>query len=457
MRTTMSSGRNPKTSATVCAITVPMPVPMSCTPDKTSIAPSRLTRTSQDERVWTLAPHNDWATPRPRLTGPGSAPAARRRSQPNRSAPSRRSSRRTGLGSMRSRSASGSMPRRSASSSIACSIANAPGVLPGPRIAHPGPALMKTSYCGGLEVGAGVEALREIADAAADRHAGGAIALQRDRRQRSVAARADAQTLPGFRPVAGVHLFLAPFEADAHRRPGLSRQRDRDASVDAERRLRAEAAAHAVDDDAHAFERQAELLRQLLADPGGELGRHIDGEAVRRPIGDDRVRLEAAMGLRLRAVFALDDDFGVREALRGVASAGGRGTAHVAFDRQARRRRPARGMAVGRGGFVVNDRGVRRSGRIHVDDERQRLVVDPDQRHRLLRRGHRSRGDRGDRRADIAHDAGYGDLPAGRSPLRRGRRDGARRRSDRGREFSRAATASAGFGHRACRAGRYRR
>ena len=49
MRTTMSSGRKPKTSATVCAITVPMPVPMSCTLDNTSTEPSRSTRTSQDE------------------------------------------------------------------------------------------------------------------------------------------------------------------------------------------------------------------------------------------------------------------------------------------------------------------------------------------------------------------------------------------------------------------------
>ena len=42
---------------------------------------------------------------------------------------------------------SGSMASRSANSSIACSRPKAPGVLPGARIAQPGPALMNTSCC----------------------------------------------------------------------------------------------------------------------------------------------------------------------------------------------------------------------------------------------------------------------------------------------------------------------
>ncbi len=71
-----------------------MPVPMSCTLDSTSTAPSRSTRTSQDELICTLAPHSDCAMPSPRFTGPGSAPGACRCRQPIRSAPMRRSSRR---------------------------------------------------------------------------------------------------------------------------------------------------------------------------------------------------------------------------------------------------------------------------------------------------------------------------------------------------------------------------
>ena len=74
MRTVISSGRSPKTSATVCASTVPVPVPMSCTLESTSTEPSRITRTSQAELICTLAIHSDCATPRPRFTGPGSAP-----------------------------------------------------------------------------------------------------------------------------------------------------------------------------------------------------------------------------------------------------------------------------------------------------------------------------------------------------------------------------------------------
>jgi hypothetical protein len=67
--------------------------------------PLRSSRTSQAALVWTMPGQNDWATPTPRFTGPRSALAGRRQSQPNRSAPIRRSSRRIALGSIRSRSA----------------------------------------------------------------------------------------------------------------------------------------------------------------------------------------------------------------------------------------------------------------------------------------------------------------------------------------------------------------
>ena len=49
---------------------------MSCTLERTSTEPSRITRTSQAELVCTLAPQSDCAMPSPRLIGPGSAPGA---------------------------------------------------------------------------------------------------------------------------------------------------------------------------------------------------------------------------------------------------------------------------------------------------------------------------------------------------------------------------------------------
>ena len=212
----------------------------------------------------------------------------------------RRSSRRTGLGSIRSRSASGSIPSRSANSSIACSSPKAPGVLPGPRMAQPGPALMNTSCCAPSKLGQAYSASALIADAGAKADAGCAIAQQRNRRQRTVAVGADAQSLPGARTVAGIHLFFLPIEDEPHRRSGAAGQLDGDAAIIAERRLRAEAAAHGIDDHAHAIERQTERLRDFMAHAGGVLGRHVNGQPVGSPIGDDAMRLEAAMGLHLR-------------------------------------------------------------------------------------------------------------------------------------------------------------
>ena len=70
-----------------------------------------------------------------------------------------------------------------------------------------------------------------------------------------------------------------------------------------------------VDDDADAVERQTECFRKLVANAGGKLRRHVDGKPIGAPIGDDRMRLEAAMGLHLRAIFAFDDRIGFGKAL----------------------------------------------------------------------------------------------------------------------------------------------
>ena len=197
-----------------------------------------------------------------------------------------------------------------------------------------------------------------------------------------------------------------PVEDDAHRRLRLARQRDRDAAVVAERRLRAEAAAHAIDDHAHAAQRQAEGLRQLVPHAGGELGGHMDRQPIGAPIGDDRVRLQAAMGLHLGAKFALDDDIGLREALRDIAAAVGRRSAHIAVERQAGGAGNPEAWPAGAEALVIDQRRRRLARLIHVHDKGQRLVVDADQAQRLFGGGHGDGGDRGHGRADIAHDCG---------------------------------------------------
>ena len=112
------------------------------------------------------------------------------------------------------------------------------------------------------------------------------------------------------------------------------------ATIGAERRFRAEAAAHGRDLHPHLAELQAEAVRQFAADAGGGLGGHPDRQAIRPPVGDDRVRLHAAMGLRLRAVFALDHDLGLGKALREIAAA-------CAFPGRARCRSSGRPVATG--------------------------------------------------------------------------------------------------------------
>ena len=90
-------------------------------------------------------------------------------------------------------------------------------------------------------------------------------------------------------------------------------------------------------------ERQGEGFREFLAHAGGELGGHVHGEPVLAPIGDDAVRLHAAMRLHLRAVFAVDDDIGCRKTRGDIAARSAPiGPAHIALLRQPARRRACR-------------------------------------------------------------------------------------------------------------------
>ena len=229
MRTVMSSGRSPKTSATVWATTVPTPVPISCTLDSASTEPSRITRTSQAESVCTLAPHSDCATPRPRLhrAGVGARRVAPAPADPlGADAPllapdgaridavaQRQRVDRQLLGQFVDRLFEPERARRVAGSAH--------------RAARSG--VDEDVVLRGFEVRAVVHRLGDIADARAQPDARGAVALQRNRRQRAVAPRADAQALPGRRAIAGIHLlFLAgPGSAAPAPGPGATARRRR--------------------------------------------------------------------------------------------------------------------------------------------------------------------------------------------------------------------------------------
>ena len=215
---------------------------------------------------------------------------------------------------MRSRRASGSMPSCSANWSIVCSRPKRAGRIAGRAHGAARSGIDEHVVLGAVEIGTGIKRLCIVADAGAERDACRAVAYERNRRERAVALGADAQSLPCAWPIAGIHLFLFAIEEQPHRRLCAARQFDGDAAVIAERRFGAKTAAHRVDDDADAVERQAERLRDFLPHAGGELCRHVDGQPFGAPIGNDRVRFEAAMRLHLGAVFAFDDDIGFGKA-----------------------------------------------------------------------------------------------------------------------------------------------
>ena len=232
----------------------------------------------------------------------------------------RRSSRRTGLGSIRSRSASGSI-ENSLRQLVDC-LLDREGARRIARRAHgaAGAGVDENIMLPAFEIGAGIGRLGDVADATAELNAGGAKACQRNRRQRSVAVRADFELLEGAGSIAGVHLLLFPVEDDSHRRSRLTRQHDRDAPVIAERRLRAEAPAHSLDDDAHAVQRQAECSASSCRTPAVNWVDMWTVTPSGPPVGDNGVRFQATMGLHARAVFVLDDDFGLGKALLDIAA-----------------------------------------------------------------------------------------------------------------------------------------
>ena len=134
-------------------------------------------------------------------------------------------------------------------------------------------------------------------------------------------ARAPARELLDRRvAVPGVEVLLATRERALHRPARALRELDPDVRVVAGVVLRAEAAAHVVADDAHLVPRQAERVRDLLADAPDELRRDVDDELVAFPLAHRLVRLQRVVQHRLRPVRRLDDDVGLGEAAGDVAA-----------------------------------------------------------------------------------------------------------------------------------------
>ena len=135
--TVISVGASPNSSATMIAIAVRMPVPISCVPVTASTVPSALMVTRASVPRPPPPPQRPLPSPMPRFLTPGPVPGTLfRRCHPISCAPRVYCACRTSLVSLMRRNSSGFIPSFSASSSMRQSIANAPCGCPGARIAR---------------------------------------------------------------------------------------------------------------------------------------------------------------------------------------------------------------------------------------------------------------------------------------------------------------------------------
>ena len=153
--------------------------------------------------------------------------------------------------------------------------------------------------------------------------------------------------------------------------------------------------------DAHVRLGDLERVGDAAARRVRHLGRRPDGHLVALPLRDDRARLDRDALHRVGHVAALDDDVGAGERRVDVALDDRRVAERVAVaaERSSRLVRLPVGM---------DERGVVGERRLEVGHDGQRLVVDLDQRRRLL-------GDLGGRRRDAGDDVA---LEAHRVPSR---------------------------------------
>ena len=190
-------------------------------------------------------------------------------------------------------------------------------------------------------------------------------------------------------PVADGEELLAPREDELDGAARRARERGH-VALEVEVALGAEAAAEQRDDDADV--RLGDLERVGDAAAGGvrHLGRRPHRHLVALPLRDDRARLDRDAVDGIGHVAALDDDVGARERRLDVALHDRRVAERVAV--AAERLVALVALPVG-----VDEGRVVRERRLEVGHDRERLVVDLDQRGCLL-------GDLGGRRRDARDD-----------------------------------------------------
>ena len=142
-----------------------------------------------------------------------------------------------------------------------------------------------------------------------------------------------------------------------------------------------------------AGERSLHLVDRLVGGPDGKLAGAVE-------LGDGGDRLQIDMGLRRHLVDALDDGVAIRPGRLDIAFA-----ELLARDLVDARETEVRTLLVAVEFRVDRDRAVFQRF-LDAQNRRQFLVIDLDQRRRGARGGKIGGGDRGDRLADIAHDAG---------------------------------------------------
>ena len=186
---------------------------------------------------------------------------------------------------------------------------------------------------------------------------------------RSTAASSPSRVAPSVsvlqraRSVADRGVLLAAIEHEPHRRLRAARQLRRDHAEVPAAELRAEAAAHEVAHDADLGLRQVEHRRELVAHRRRALRRHVDGELVGLPVGDDAVGLHRRVRLHLRAERAAHLVRAGRERGVDVAVAHLRRSAQVALLREILGRAAATRAAAHVDARGIDQRRVRRASR----------------------------------------------------------------------------------------------
>jgi hypothetical protein len=148
------------------------------------------------------------------------------------------------------------------------------------------------------------------------------LGIERDRDETAVALRAERDALDRAGPIARVALLGVAVVHAAHGAAGGAGKQCGDERVRARAGLRAEAAAHVLEQHAHVRVRQVERARQIVPRVEDALRGFPHREPAAHPFGDGGVGLERRVERRGRAVLARDHDVGALERGGGVAALG---------------------------------------------------------------------------------------------------------------------------------------